>query len=71
MDPEVFFFIELYKACKAFGHLPEEGGVLDQDSFLMYGLMGVAKAEAEYQAMHQHQVNQQYEEQLARMKGSR
>jgi hypothetical protein len=70
-DPEVNFFIDLYHACTSFGQLPKLGGVLDQDAFLMYGLLGVVKAVSEKEAFDRHQHELQMQDQVARMRGSR
>jgi hypothetical protein len=43
-DPEVNFFVELHVLCKEYQALPQAGGVMDQDSYLMYGLLGTIKA---------------------------
>lgn len=43
-DPEVNFFVELHVLCKEYQALPQPGGVMDQDSYLMYGLLGAIKA---------------------------
>lgn len=37
-------FIALHKLCKEYKALPHEGGVLDQDSYLIHGLGGVIAA---------------------------
>jgi uncharacterized membrane protein len=43
-DAEVAALIELYYMCETFHALPGAGGILDQDSYLMYGLLLVASA---------------------------
>lgn len=43
-DEEVAWFIGLHRLCKEYNHLPGSGGILDQDSYLMWGLQGVIEA---------------------------
>jgi hypothetical protein len=56
-DPEVDFFISLHLACSAYSQLPRPGGIFDQDSYLMYGLLGAAKAFREKEAKQAHEYN--------------
>jgi len=55
LDPEVAYFIELHLLCSTYHVLPGPGGVLDQDSYIMYGLMGAISAFAEKAKMEQRQ----------------
>jgi hypothetical protein len=43
-DADVLELIELYILCRTFKALPRAGGVLDQDSYTMFGLNLVAQA---------------------------
>lgn len=43
-DPEVDFFLWLHTLCSKYGALPAEGGVFDQDPYLLYGLTSVIRA---------------------------
>lgn len=43
-DPEVDFFLWLHTICSKYGALPSEGGVFEQDPYLLYGLTTVIRA---------------------------
>jgi hypothetical protein len=70
-DPEVDFFVQLHIMCSTYNKLPAAGGVYDQDSYLMYGLFGAAKAFAEREQMQGRQHNQQLQQMQAAMAGMR
>jgi hypothetical protein len=46
-DEDVSMFIRLTNICQAMNALPRSGGVLDQDSYLIYGMELVLNAQAE------------------------
>jgi hypothetical protein len=48
-DPDVGFFLTLHNLCATYMTLPEEGGLFDQDSYLVHGLTCVINALAEKQ----------------------
>jgi len=60
-DPEVNFFVELHVLCEQYKQLPQPGGVMDQDSYLMYGLLGTIKAFQERQEWDMRQQKAQAE----------
>lgn len=46
-DSEVINLINLTNMCQTFQCLPREGGVLDQDCYLIIGMQHVLQAQAE------------------------
>lgn len=70
-DPEVDFFVQLHFACTTYGTLPEPGGIFDQDAYIMYGLMGAAKAFQEREAKQNHDWTRQMAEMRARTAAGR
>lgn len=43
-------FVELYILCETFHCLPQPGALFEQDSYIMYGLLGAVKAFKEKEA---------------------
>lgn len=46
-------FIEMTNLCEAFGVLPRSGGILDQDSYLVWGMTLVLNAKVERQKLEE------------------
>lgn len=62
-------FVELYILCETFHTLPEAGALFDQDSYIMYGLLGAAKAFRERAQYNQHATDSQMREMMSRAGG--
>lgn len=46
-DPDVVEIVTLTNLCQAFNQLPKPGGILDQDSYTMFLMTEVLKAQNE------------------------
>lgn len=47
VDDDVAMFINITNMCKSLGTLPRSGGLLDQDSYMIYGIQTVLEGMAE------------------------
>lgn len=60
-DPDVRDAIEMTVMCQEFNCLPNEGGLLDQDSYYVWLLMAVIEAQAERQKIENKRLEKQRE----------